>query len=312
MKRLERLKIASLCASVILALNLSAFGQENTYFTNWPVGLSPQEVGKRVAEHFVTSPHQYGPTIHYSEVATWYGGLTFASLTHDDALRTELIHRFEPLMPGGAETARIPVRHHVDDSIFGVVPLEIAIETKDAKYLATGKAWADRQWENPRPDGLSAETRFWIDDMYMLTILQLEAYRATGDKKYLDRDAVEMVAYLDQLQQPNGLFYHAPDVPFYWGRGDGWVAAGMAEMLRELPQDHPQRARILKGYLAMMTALVKYQGKDGMWRQLIDHDEAWPESSSSAMFTFALITGVKTAGSTPKPTAQPLATPGSP
>ena len=43
----------------------------------------------------------------------------------------------------------------------------------------------------------------------------------------------------------------------------------------------------------MMAALLKYQGKDGMWRQLIDHDEAWPETSSSAMFTFAMITGVK-------------------
>ncbi|HXP09216.1 MAG TPA: glycoside hydrolase family 88 protein, partial [Acidobacteriaceae bacterium] len=205
----------------ILALTLSANAQDSSYFTNWPTGVSPQEVGKRVAEHFVVSPHQYTATIHYSEVATWYGALTFASLTHDDALRGELIHKFEPLMPGGGEAARIPVRHHVDDSIFGVVPLEIAIETKDPKFLETGKAWADRQWENPRPDGLSAETRFWIDDMYMLTLLQLEAYRATGDKKYLDRDAVEMAAYLDKLQQPNGLFFHAPDVPFYWGRGDG-------------------------------------------------------------------------------------------
>ncbi len=52
----------------------------------------------------------------------------------------------------------------------------------------------------------------------------------------------EMVSYLDKLQQPNGLFYHAPDVPFFWGRGDGWVAAGMAEMLRDLPQDHPRHA----------------------------------------------------------------------
>jgi len=43
----------------------------------------------------------------------------------------------------------------------------------------------------------------------------------------------------------------------------------------------------------MMAALLKYQGKDGMWRQLIDHEEAWPECSSSAMFTFAMITGVK-------------------
>ena len=266
---------------------------QQDYFGNWPAGSTPQEVGKRLAEHFVTSPHQGNGTIFYGEIATWYGALTFAQLTHDDALRTELIKKFEPLMPSGAEAARIPVRHHVDDSIFGTVPLEIGIQTKDAKYLAYGKSWADRQWENPQPDGLSAETRYWIDDMYMLTILQLEAYRATGDKKYLDRDALEMAAYLDKLQQPNGLFYHAPDVPFFWGRGDGWVAAGMAEVLRDLPADHPQHARILKGYKAMMAALLKYQGKDGMWRQLIDHDEAWPETSSSAMFTFAMITGVK-------------------
>jgi rhamnogalacturonyl hydrolase YesR len=85
-----------------------------------------------------------------------------------------------------------------------------------------------------------------------------------------------MVAYLDKLQQPNGLFYHAPDVPFYWGRGDGWVAAGMAELLRSLPEDHPKRARILDGYRKMMKALVSFQGQDGMWRQLIDHPEAWP------------------------------------
>jgi len=289
MKRLN----TTLLAPLLLALTLGASAQDNTYFSHWPLGVSPQEVGKRVAEHFVLSPHQYTATIHYSEVATWYGALTFASLTHDDALRGELIRKFEPLMPGGGEAARIPVRRHVDDSIFGVVPLEIAIETKDPKYLAAGKAWADRQWENPRPDGLSAETRFWIDDMYMLTLLQLESYRATSERKYLDRDALEMAAYLDKLQQPNGLFFHAPDVPFYWGRGDGWVAAGMAEMLRDLPQDHPQRKRIMEGYRAMMSALLKYQGKDGMWRQLIDHDEAWPESSGSAMFTFALVTGVK-------------------
>jgi rhamnogalacturonyl hydrolase YesR len=219
--------------------------------------------------------------------------LTFAHLTRDQGLRDELINRFQTLLPGGSEAKRIPRRDHVDDSIFGIVPLQIYIETKDKKYLDDGLDYADRQWENPLPDGLSHETRYWIDDMYMLTILQLEAYRASGDRKYLDRDANEMVSYLDNLQQPNGLFYHAPDVPFFWGRGDGWVAAGMTEMLRDLPADHPQRARILKGYQLMMSALLKYQAEDGMWRQLIDHKEAWEESSSSGMFTFALITGVK-------------------
>jgi rhamnogalacturonyl hydrolase YesR len=281
----------------VMVLGSAVAGQAQGYFTNWPEGVAPQEVGKQLAEHFVVSPHQYisaqNSTLHYSEVVSWYGALRIAKLTNDEALRGELVKRFEPLMPEGAEAKLRPQRKHVDDEIFGIVPMEIGMQTTDAKYTAEGVKWADRQWEDPQPDGLSAETRYWIDDMYMLTMLQLEAYRATGDRKYLDRDAKEMVAYLDKLQQPNGLFFHAPDVKYYWGRGDGWVAAGMAEMLKSLPEDHPQRARILKGYRLMMAGLLKYQGKDGMWRELIDKDEAWPESSSSAMFTFAMITGVK-------------------
>jgi rhamnogalacturonyl hydrolase YesR len=278
--------------ALLVTMGSAVATAQQDYFNNWPAGSSPQEVGKRVAEHFITSPHQ-GNKVFYGEVGTWYGALTFSRLTSDTDLRNRLIKRFDPLLPGGAETNLIGTRRHVDDEIFGAVPLEIYIQTKDEKYLSYGKEYADRQWENPQPDGLSAETRYWIDDMYMLTILQLEAYRATNDKKYLDRAALEMAAYLDKLQQPNGLFYHAPDVPFFWGRGDGWVAVGMAEMLRDLPLDHPQRARILKGYTTMMAALLKYQAKDGMWRQLIDRDDAWPESSSSGMFTFAMITGVK-------------------
>ena len=299
---------ALLMGALVVGSALSALAQGADYFSNLPKGATPEEVGKKLADRFVTGPTAPAPrlptpqmanlppymrTIGYAEIGTWYGALNFAQLTKDEALQKQLIARFDPLMPGGADAAKRPQRRHVDDSIFGVVPLEIAIETKDPKYLAEGKWWADRQWENPQPDGLSAETRFWVDDMYMLTMLQLQAYRATGDKVYIDRLAKEMVAYLDKLQQPNGLFYHAEDVPFFWGRGNGWFAAGMAEMLRTLPKDHPQRARIEEGFKKMMAALLKYQGKDGMWRQLIDHDEAWPESSGTGMFTFAMITGVK-------------------
>lgn len=279
-----------LCAVTLLALPLAA---QQDYFSNWPAGRSPQEIGNRLAEHFIAMPHQGKNTIVYSEVGSWYGALTFAQVTNNTDLRDRLIRKFDPLLPGGAEADKIPHADHVDASIFGIVPLEIGMQTKDKKYIDYGLSYADRQWENPLPDGLSHETRYWIDDMYMLTILQLQAYRATGDHKYLDRDANEMVAYLDKLQQPNGLFYHAPDVPFFWGRGDGWVAAGMTEMLRSLPEDHPQRARILKSYRLMMSALLQYQAKDGMWRQLIDHDDAWEETSSTGMFTFAMITGVK-------------------
>jgi unsaturated rhamnogalacturonyl hydrolase len=116
---------------------------QQDYFLDWPAGTSPQEVGKRVAEHFINTPHQ-GSTIFYGEVATWYGALTFAQLTSESALRDKLIKRFEPLLPGGEETSLIGKRAHVDDEIFGIVPFEIAIQTKDQKYLAYGKQFADR------------------------------------------------------------------------------------------------------------------------------------------------------------------------
>ena len=266
-------------------------------FTNWPAGTSPQEIGKRVAERYVDQDYLNlrrtppGKVIIYPEVCTWYGALQFAQLTNDADLTKRLVARFDPLF--GDQASMIPTPNHVDYSVFGAVPLQIYMETKDPKYLEIGKGIADKQWEDPQPDGLTKQTRMWIDDMFMITAVQVQAYRATGDRKYLDRAALEMVTYLDKLQQPNGLFYHAPDVPFFWGRGDGWVAVGMAEMLRSMPANHPQRARILKGYKLMMGSLLKYQGKDGMWLQLIDHPEAWPETSSTGMFTFAMITGVK-------------------
>ena len=266
-------------------------------FKKWPAGSSPKEIGKRVAERFASGPHtNFGRTtppahITYPEAVAWYGALTFAQLSGDKNLVARLISRFDPFFT--TDTSLVPPPVNVDSTIFGAVPLEIYIETKQQKYLQMGLSLADAQWLAPTPDGLTNQSRFWIDDMYMITTVQVQAYRATGDAKYLDRAALEMTAYLDKLQQPNGLFYHAPDVPFFWGRGNGWVAAGMAELLRSLPKNHQRRARIIAGYRSMMASLLKYQGKDGMWRQLLDHPEAWPESSCTAMFTFAMITGVK-------------------
>lgn len=285
-------KLIAVCViGILFGFVELASGQQN-YFAEWPQGASPQEVGKRVAEHFVAGSHMDPKRIIYPEVCTWYGALTFAKLSGDKDLSSRLVRRFDPLMTP-AEEGLIQKDRHVDFSVFSTVPFEIYMQTKEQKYLDLGKFFADRQWETPTPEGLTSESRFWIDDMFMITAVQVQAFRAIGESKYLDRAALEMVAYLDKLQQPNGLFYHAPDVPFFWGRGDGWVAVGMTELLRSLPESHPRRARVLEAYRKMMSALREFQGKDGMWRQLIDHDESWPESSSTGMFTFAMVTGVK-------------------
>lgn len=302
-------------AAVVLALlwtgcsHVEQASKSTVYFRSWPAGSSPAEVGRRVAERYVASPFgNFGrpippKSITYPETCTWYGSLTFAQLSGDSDLSTRLVDRFQPLL--GERKDLIPVPDHVDLTVFAAVPLELYIQTKDQRYLSVGKEMADKQWGEPFGQraneeswanyrkGLTWQTRMWIDDMFMITAAQAQAYRATGDRRYIDRAAKEMVVYLDELQQPNGLFYHAPDVPFFWGRGNGWMAAGMSELLRSLPADNPDRSRIMKGYKTMMVSLLKFQGEDGMWRQLIDHPESWQESSCTGMFTFAFITGVR-------------------
>lgn len=303
------LMIVSFILLSVTSINFSQ-GKLDKYFSNWPEGQSPVVVGKRVAERFIASPHfNYGLPfapryIYYPEVCTWYGALRFADATNDKELKKKLADRFEPLF--GTEKKLIPIPNHVDNTVFGAVPFELYIQTKEQKYLDLGKKIADAQWNLPDSvknnvecvnldkQGLTWQTRLWIDDMFMITAVQSQAYRATKDKKYIDRAAKEMVVYLDSLQQPNGLFYHAPDVPFFWGRGDGWMAAGMSILLKELPKNHPDRKRILEGYKKMMATLLKYQDENGMWHQLIDKpDLAWPETSCTGMFTFAFINGVK-------------------
>jgi rhamnogalacturonyl hydrolase YesR len=266
-------------------------------FGNWPAGASPQEIGRRVTENYLARKFDFETNprrtyVIYPEVCGGYGALTTAKLIGDTTLRDRVVKKFERFVtPDWAKY--VPTNAHVDYRVFGSVPLEIYLQTKDARFLELGKSLADKQWETTTPDGITTEARYWVDDMYMILILQIQAYRATGEAKYLDRAALTAVAYLDKLQQTNGLFFHAPDVPFYWSRGNGWFAVGMSEMLRSLPSKHPQRARILAGYRTMMASLLKYQGQDGLWHQLIDHPESWSETSGTGMFTYAMICGVK-------------------
>lgn len=276
-------------------------------FKDWPKGSNPKEVGNLLALHYLETPHtNFGfPTppgsITYSEVCTWYGALKFASVGKNKSLTERLDMRFRPLLYEKKNLQPRP--DHVDPNVFGSLPLELYMQTKNPIYLDMGKWFADQQWTLPKSEkpehkalldrGLTWQTRMWIDDMYMITNMQAQAFRATGERKYIDRAAAEMVVYLDAIQRPNGLFYHAVDVPFFWGRGNGWMAAGMTELLSSLPKDNKDYPRIMAAYKTMMASLKTYQTAEGMWLQLIDDKASWPETSGTGMFTFAMITGVK-------------------
>ena len=297
------------------------------YYEEWRALWDAPRVAKRLSELFLaTSPDLYSPAgykapkaygggqlVHYSVVSLWVNALECARLAGDADLERRLVAAFDPAY--GEKKIWMNDYRHVDLSIIGAVPLEIAILTGDARAKKLGLMYADRQWEEPKDGmdwgdrwydaiplaerhanwekGFSPETRLWIDDMYMITFLQSQAYRLTGDKKYIERAGKEMCMYLGKLQRPDGLFNHAPGAPFAWGRGNGWMAAAMAMNLAALPEDSEWRVPILAGAIKMMEALKKWQRPNGLWGQLVDDPESYDETSATAMFAYAFAEGEK-------------------
>ena len=292
-------------------LMFSSLQAQEYNLTKFPKGSTPLEVGNRIANKFIVTPHtrfgnpraEKAPNyITYPDACAWLGALWFGKVTKNERLLDKLKDRFEPLF--STEQKMLPRMNHVDHNVVGAVPLELYIQKKgDQRYYDLGMRYADTQWEAPvdaTPEqkayadkGYSWQTRIWIDDMFMITTIQSQAYRATGDRKYIDRAAREMAMYLKKIQRPNGLFYHSPEAPFFWARGNGWMAAGMAQLLSILPKDNSDRTTIMEAYKKMMNTLKQNQDPDGMWHQLIDEPASYKETSGTAMFTYAMIVGVK-------------------
>lgn len=297
--------------ALALLLSCAALNATNPKeFKKFPPKSNPEYVGQLIAQRYLSVPYRHfdeipgpPPYIVYPETCTWFGALRFAEVTKDKKMLRQLEERFFPLLGTRKELMQKP--NHVDNTVFGVVPLQLYLQTGNELYYYIGIDFADRQWQMPGKskhekeyaalldNGLSWQTRFWIDDMYMITAVQSQAYLATEDLKYIERAAYEMTVYLDSIQRPNGLFYHAPTAPFFWCRGNGWMAAGMADLLTYLPDSNPHKERILSEYCKMMSTLKAYQNEEGLWNQLIDQSDAWTETSGSAMFTYAMIKGVK-------------------
>ena len=276
------------------ALLLTGCASAQNYFAGLPASADPRAVGQRIAENLLERNYRTNKAgfIVYPEICAAFGALRFAAAAGDTNLEQKLFARYAPVwLPENGKW--IPPGGHVDNNVFGVLPLEIFLLNGDSRSRALGLRLAGRQWENPLTNGLTRETRWWVDDAWMIGSLQIQAYRATQDTKYADRVTTQLAAYLDRLQLTNGLFHHGPIAPYYWGRGNGWVAAALAEVLQSLPPSHPRYARLMAGYWKMMVGLRATQGAAGLWHQLVDDPNSWAETSSSGMFTYAMIVGVR-------------------
>jgi unsaturated rhamnogalacturonyl hydrolase len=168
--------------------------------------LSPAQIGALAAADYLGRQdfmrYDVGDVhaVHYADVATAYGALRLAAATRDTALRAGVAARHARLV-----AAALPnTANHVDANVYGVWPLELARQTGDWHARTLGLAMADGQWRATTPDGLTTQARYWIDDVWMIGALQLQAWRATREHRYLDRAALMARLYLARLQEPGG------------------------------------------------------------------------------------------------------------
>jgi len=293
MRTVKRSPIA--CLGLLLTLTAilaSARCRADDTWGAWPAGQDPATIGTRVTQNLLDRPKldlSHGLT--YLETCSGFGAARFAAAVNDQDLLKNVIARYQGIItPQGATL--LPKPNHVDRSVFGILPLEMYQVTHDQKYLDLGVSYADTQFATLNTEGLSAETRYYIDDAFKIPAMQILAFRATQKPAYAANAVKEMTAFIDKLQQPGGLFFHGPDAHVYWGRGNGWIAAGLAEVLLYLPANDPARPKIMASYTAMMAGLAKVQAPDGRWRQVLDDEKAWEENSCTGYFIYAMGEGI--------------------
>lgn len=149
-------------------------------------------------------------------------------------------------------------------------------------------------------DGTIARNRphhnsVWLDDMFMALPSMAARSAYTNDPKQLDEAARIAGLFIDRMWIPEkGIFRHGyvegleHEPSMAWGRANGWAILTMCQLLDAMPENHPQRAKILSTIKEHIKGLSQLQGRDGFWHQLLDRNDSYEETSATAIFAYCI------------------------
>lgn len=147
---------------------------------------------------------------------------------------------------------------------------------------------------------------WWADGLYMVMPVMTKLYKLTGNQLYLDK-LYEYICYSDEIMydQETGIYYRDAKYVYpkhksangkkdFWARGDGWVLAGLAKVLKDLPADYKHRQFFVDKYKRLAKAIAEIQQPEGYWtRSMMDPEHApGPETSGTAFFTYGFLWGI--------------------
>ena len=159
------------------------------------------------------------------------------------------------------------------------------------------------EYEMATPDN---DYWWWADGLYMVMPVMTKMYKVTGNRLYLDK-LYEYLLYADSIMfdKEENLYYRDAKYVFpghrtesgrkdFWARGDGWVLAGLAKVLKDLPADYGHYGFFIDKFRNMAAAVAACQQPEGHWtRSMLDPEQApGYETSGTAFFTYGLMWGV--------------------
>lgn len=156
-----------------------------------------------------------------------------------------------------------------------------------------------------QPDDPAKPVWWWCDALFMAPPVWARMYTVTGGSlDYLNYMNREWWITSNLLYDPHEHLFsrdatfldkHEPNgQKLFWARGNGWVMAGLARVLEQMPSDYPSRAKYVDQFTQMAARVAQLQGRDGLWRPgLLDPDAyPLPELSGSGFFVYSLAWGI--------------------
>lgn len=200
-------------------------------------------------------------------------------------------------------------KYHADDHTVGQMYCELYRKYGDEEMIKPTQEHFDFIMYHPSQSVLNWKTPYhqdrwnWCDALFMSPPVWAKLAKITGEKKYLDFMVSEYKASTDYLFDKKESLYYRDDrymgqldngTKIFWGRGNGWVFAGLANILEELEPSSKEYKYFLKIYKKMAKKLVEIQTPNGHWAMSLLGQEFYPtpETSGSSFFIFGLAYGV--------------------
>ena len=153
------------------------------------------------------------------------------------------------------------------------------------------------------PEGWLYPKSVWVDSVMMYGVYSSWYGREAGDDEIYDFARRQPELFARYLQDPDDkLFYHCywtraghtyPRNKVFWGRGNGWVIAGLPMAIDHFHPDSPERAKAIDILRETSAALLPYQRDDGFFETVFNKPgKTYIESSATALIASGWMQGV--------------------